>query len=181
MVWGASGGGGGGRSVCRSLTGVVKEVDKIKLVLVDIDNTVEEYDKALKKNQGIVDFWSKQLEDLQAAFVKNLTPINPHKQAITIADGGGGGSKDGTDAVAQAEAAAQQQQQQQQQEGKKSRTTKEDDEPRTLELLSPEVLSKCVKEDVQYKITMLEEERNALREKVNLSTIEECVRCRVAE
>jgi hypothetical protein len=46
-------------------------------------------------------------------------------------------------------------------------------DPPTLELLSDKELNHFNKEDVQYKINVAEQERDTLREKVNLSAITE--------
>ena len=131
------------KKIEKTFTGVVQDVEKIKLVLIDIENTVEEYNQVMKKNQNVIDHWNGVISDLQEKYKQNLTPANTQSASASEAED----NEDDVEAETQ--------------------------DPPTLELLSEAELSKFVKEDVQYKITMLEEERNALREKVDLSAIAE--------
>jgi hypothetical protein len=145
--------------LCRR-TDAMKEVEAIKVMLVDVGNQLEEFEKSLKKYDNTIGHWQAKIAELQDKYIQNLVPVNTHKATAAAAGGGGGGGG----AAADDSEARQQQQQQEQQE-------KQD--PPTLELLSEAELKHFNKEDVQYKINMAEQERDALREKVDLSAITE--------
>lgn len=121
-------------------------METIKLVLLDVENTVAEYEKVMKKNDGVVSHWNSVIADLQAKYKQNIAPAN----TLASQKESGGASKN---------------------EDEEDEPVRQ--EPLTLELKSEAELAQCNKEDIQYQITMLEEQRNALREKVDLSAIAE--------
>ena len=97
-------------------------------------------------------------DDSTRRYKQNATPVNsqPRASASAGGGGGGGGSKGEDDA-----------------NDNENEDQGQQGDPPTLELLSDAELSHFNKEEVKYKITMLEEERSALREKVDLSAIAE--------
>ena len=134
---------------------IEEEVAKIRLVLVDIENQQEEYAKSVEKQARAIKHWTEQLEELKEQYKKNLIATNVGQPTLPTQP---------TDS---------------QMENAETQPDEDDDEEKSpqpdpeLVLLTEDELAEYTLEDVQLKITLLEDERNKLKDKVNMSAIEE--------
>ena len=135
-----------------------EEASKIELVLVDIENQQEEYAKGVEKHERALKHWNKQLDELKEQYKANLIATNVGQPSQP--------------SESQLENADTQPDEDNEDEQEEEEETSSLPDPE-LVLLTEDELATHTLEDVQYKITMLEEQRNKLKNKVNMSAIEE--------
>ena len=133
-------------------------VAKIKLVLVDIDNQQQDACKDMEKRARAIQHWDNQLEELKEQYKANLI-------ATTV-----GQPSELTES--QMENAETQPDDDDEEEDEENASKKQQPDPELVLLTDDELADKTL-EGVQYRITMLQDERNKLKSKVNMSAIKE--------
>ncbi|KAJ8610850.1 hypothetical protein CTAYLR_006472 [Chrysophaeum taylorii] len=140
------------------LADLKSKANELKANEVDLQNQIDDYARAIKENKTKNQHWLKELGKLRAdhrkevdAYPDVLTRASKAKCQDAMDEGDDDGEND----------------------DRERETEEEVVDPRVLRDLSAEKLEAQDKEDLKYRIALLEAERDAQRANVNLETIDE--------